>query len=294
MTDGELTVIEELVGTLYADNTLSGSVETAINPAYALRAEAGAKIELFINEGNYKVWAKLRDKDDNVINTSNEIDLPIETMVVNGEYDDSTKSIILTLDNGNTVTFSVADLVAGLQTELSSTNKLRSDYVDDTNQTNKFVTTSEKNTWNAKVGTTDYANGSIGGVFKTSSGYGTEVNVSGYLRGLTKDYANYSSGDNATIISKGTLENVITGKGLVSNTDYATSSVAGVITPSNTYGTNVSATTGTLYGTTYTYADYQNKSTNMFVSKGTLNNVLAATVGDIDSVLDAINGEVIS
>ena len=38
----------------------------------------------------------------------------------------------------------------GLQSALSSSNKLSSDYVDDTNKTNRFVTTQEKETWNNK------------------------------------------------------------------------------------------------------------------------------------------------
>ena len=65
-------------------------------------------------------------------------------MVVGGSYDDTTKKVILTLKNGNTVEFSVADLVDGLQSEITSSNKLNSDLVDDTNQNNKFVTSSEK------------------------------------------------------------------------------------------------------------------------------------------------------
>ena len=45
--------------------------------------------------------------------------------------------------------------LSNYQTKITSTNKLNSDLVNDTNQTNKFVTTSEKNTWNAKQNTTD-------------------------------------------------------------------------------------------------------------------------------------------
>ena len=56
---------------------------------------------------------------------------------------------------------------------------------------------------------TDYANGTTGGVFKTSSGYGTEVSGTGFLRGVSKDYATYENADVATLISKGTLENVL-------------------------------------------------------------------------------------
>ena len=45
--------------------------------------------------------------------------------------------------------------LSNYQTKITSTNKLNSDLVNDTNQTNKFVTTSEKNTWNSKQNATD-------------------------------------------------------------------------------------------------------------------------------------------
>lgn len=44
------------------------------------------------------------------------IDLPVESMVVGATYDSGTKSIILTLQNGNTVSVPVGDLVDGLAT----------------------------------------------------------------------------------------------------------------------------------------------------------------------------------
>lgn len=44
------------------------------------------------------------------------IDLPVESMVVGATYDNGTKSIILTLQNGNTVSVPVGDLVDGLAT----------------------------------------------------------------------------------------------------------------------------------------------------------------------------------
>ena len=40
--------------------------------------------------------------------------------------------------------------LSGYQTLIDSSNKLDSDLVDDTNQTNKFVTSNEKSTWNGK------------------------------------------------------------------------------------------------------------------------------------------------
>ena len=70
--------------------------------------------------------------------------------MVNGAYNSQTKKVVLTLQNGSTIEFSVADLVSGLQSEINAQNKLNADYVDDTNTTHKFVSASEKSTWNGK------------------------------------------------------------------------------------------------------------------------------------------------
>jgi len=101
-------------------------------------------LELSINSQTYVMTATLKNTSGEALGTPQTIDLPLETMVVGGSYDDNTKKVILTLKNGNTVDFSVADLVDGLQSEITSTNKLNSDLVDDTNQNNKFVTSAEK------------------------------------------------------------------------------------------------------------------------------------------------------
>ena len=42
------------------------------------------------------------------------------------------------------------NIVSGLQPEINSSNKLDADLVDDSNSTHKFVSTTEKNEWNAK------------------------------------------------------------------------------------------------------------------------------------------------
>lgn len=53
--------------------------------------------------------------------------------------------------NGNTEDIELD----GYQEEITSTNKLSSDLVDDNNSTNKFVTSSEKETWNNKANVSD-------------------------------------------------------------------------------------------------------------------------------------------
>ena len=84
---------------------------------YSLITETGSQIELNINSSDFKLKAILKDKNGNTIYTSNIIDLPLETMVVGASYDNTTKEVILTLQNGTTVRFSVADLISGLVSE---------------------------------------------------------------------------------------------------------------------------------------------------------------------------------
>lgn len=116
---------------------------------YELKTNTGSIIELSINSSTYVVTLNLKNSAGTVISTGN-IDLPLESVVVNGSYNNTTKKVILTLQSGSTIEFSVADLVAGLQSEITSTNKLNSDLVDDENSTNKFVSSQEKTTWNNK------------------------------------------------------------------------------------------------------------------------------------------------
>ena len=132
-------------------NNDSGFITNAVNTLtnYTLKTNTGSLIDLEINSNTYVITLSLKNQDGTIISTDT-IDLPLESVVVGGSYDSTNQKIILTLENGNTVDILVGDLVAGLQTEITSQNKLASDLVDDTNSGNKFVTTSEKSTWNAK------------------------------------------------------------------------------------------------------------------------------------------------
>ena len=141
------------------------------------------------------------------------------------------------------------------------------------------------------VKNTDYATASKAGVIK-SCYYGLQVDgTNGKAYCDTYTYANYGNVENQRFVSKGTLENVITGKSLVSNTNYATKTTGGVIKVNSDWGYNLSD--GTLYALVKNYTDYTSMSNYGIIGKGTLENVLNARIGAIDSVLDAINGEVI-
>lgn len=75
--------------------------------------KTGNKLELEMDENTFILTAKLLDKNNNVLSTK-QIDLPLETMVVGATYNNENKNIVLTLKNGQEVSFGVGDLVSGL------------------------------------------------------------------------------------------------------------------------------------------------------------------------------------
>lgn len=135
-----------------ANTTIDLIIPTQASDVGALpnTTKYGASLDLSINSSTYVVTAQLKDQDGNNLGTPQTIDLPIESVVVSGSYDAQTKEVVLTLQSGSTIRFSVADLVSGLQSEITSTNKLSADLVDDTSTTHKFVTASDKTNWNGK------------------------------------------------------------------------------------------------------------------------------------------------
>ena len=115
--------------------------------------------------------------------------------------------MVLTLQNGSTIEFSVADLVAGLQTEITSSNKLSSDLVDDTNHSHKFVTASQKTIIDSVK--TDYAhtltlsqNVTTGDLTVGISNYNGTTLDYGTVEGIaTRTYVDDLVGDIDTILT---------------------------------------------------------------------------------------------
>ena len=108
-----------------------------------------AALSLTINSSTYVVTGQLKDQNGDNLGTAQTIDLPLESVVVGGSYNSQTKKVVLTLQNGNTIEFSVADLVSGLQTELSASNKLNPAYIN-YDSAHRAVSDTEKSTWNGK------------------------------------------------------------------------------------------------------------------------------------------------
>lgn len=86
-----------------------------------ITTEAGTDIVLTLNNTDYKMTLQLKNLAGTVVSTQ-EIDFPIESMVVNATYDNTTKKITLTLQNGNTIDVSVADLISGLVPDTRTIN----------------------------------------------------------------------------------------------------------------------------------------------------------------------------
>ena len=129
-------------------------------------------------------------------------------------------------------------------------------------------------TWVKIIRDTDYATTQKAGVVKLISDRGLSIDSSnGGIYPETMSYSDYSWHNVNTFVGKGTLENVITGKGLVSNTDYATSSKGGALKIDNGLGTGVS-NYGVLVGIDKTYSQYNSAYNDLFISKGTLENVI--------------------
>ena len=141
------------------------------------------------------------------------------------------------------------------------------------------------------VTNTDYATAEKGGTIRTSNASGLGIS-NGNLYAVTKAYNTYNSASSNMFIGKGTLENVITGKGLVSNTDYATSTVAGVLKVSNGV---IVGNTGYISCSPRTYADYAGLGNSYFISKGTLENVITGKELDLKqlSTFDATKTQVL-
>jgi len=147
-------VTKAQVGLGNADNTsdLNKPVSTAMQNSLNLKADIDDTCYTFdmTLSSDFILTIALKDLNGNTLVTKN-VDFPLEEMgIVSGTYNAETKTLILTLANSDTISIPIGDLIDGLQSEITPTNKLSSDLVDDTNHTNLFVTSAEKSTWNAK------------------------------------------------------------------------------------------------------------------------------------------------
>ena len=146
-------------------NFITKDVDNLTN--YTLSTGVGSKLDLSIDSSTYVMTLSLTNSQGTALDTKT-VDLPLETMVVDANYDNSSKEITLTLQNGNTTSFSVADLVSGLvnQSALDTTN------TNVTNLTTRVSTneTNITNLQNDKANTSDLSKVATSGLYTDLSG----------------------------------------------------------------------------------------------------------------------------
>ena len=150
------TTVDSFTSNQATDKTINITVPTSAADVSALPASTkyAAALSLTINSSTFVMTGQLKDQNGDNLGTAQTIDLPLESVVVGGSYNSQTKKVVLTLQNGNTIEFSVADLVSGLQTELSASNKLNPAYIN-YDSTHRAVSDTEKSTWNSKQNAID-------------------------------------------------------------------------------------------------------------------------------------------
>lgn len=238
--NGTLTVQKNgaSVGTFTAnakDNkTINITVPTSAADVSALPSSTkyAASMDLSIDPATYIITAQLKDQDGTALGVAQTIDLPLESVVVNGSYDKTNKKIVLTLESGSTIDIPVGDLIAGLQTEITSTNKLSADLIAD-GTTNKVVTATEKTTWNGKqnaIADLDtIRSGASAGATAVQPGDLATVATSGSYEDLTDlptiDAALSSTSTNA--VQNKVINTALAGKAAASHT-HAASEVTGL------------------------------------------------------------------
>lgn len=90
---------------------------------YVLKDNTGTNIHLAIDNNTYVMTFSLKNENGNAISTE-EVDLPLESMVIDADYDKTTKEIVLTLQNGNTTRVDVSAIISGLAKESDIPTKI--------------------------------------------------------------------------------------------------------------------------------------------------------------------------
>jgi hypothetical protein len=124
---------------------------------------------------------------------------------------------------------------------------------------------------------TDYATYNTGGVIKV----GNQVSMTnGTLTANKVSYSNYTSASDNIFVSKGTLENVITGKSLVDSSNVQSNYAHTIILSQNTTTGDLTVGIANYNGTTLDYGTIEGVATRTYVD---------SLVGDIQTLLDTLD-----
>lgn len=150
-----------------SDSYVGGNDIAVTNGVIDFVGQYGYSIEMSMDPDTYVISLALKDQYGNQLGSTQTVDLPLESVVVSGSYDSQTKTISLTLEDGSVISIPVGDLVSGLQTELSASNKLDPAFIE-YDSTHAAVTEADKTAWNAIDGVPDVTSSDNGKVLKAS------------------------------------------------------------------------------------------------------------------------------
>ena len=157
-----------------------GSVETNVDEVYsAINSNVGKTIGVALDD-EYKLTLTLYAENGALLSRQ-QVDFPVESMVVNGAFDADNKKIVLTLQNGNTVEIPVGSLVDGListaeKGQANGVATLGSDGKVPAEQLPEMGGGGETPDLSEYVKFTDYATASMAGVVKPDISQGIGVN----------------------------------------------------------------------------------------------------------------------
>lgn len=144
--------------------------------------------------------------------------------------------------------------LSGYQTKIDSSHKLSSDLVDDTNQTNKFVTENEKTTWNTEIENLQEEDELLKRNLQTTTGSGEEVTLE---KTAELDFVK------PPLPRGNTKQNTTTGKNLLNTSDANTTTVNGV-TSYRSNGVYYLSGTNTKTNATWVLPNTQNTNLPVF------------------------------
>ena len=119
--DDNFTSLFDTVDDLNDGITKSGFITKDVKDLtnYTVKDETGTDIELLLNTNNYQMTLKLKNAAGTAVSTQT-IDFPIESMVVNATYASGT--LTLTLQNGTTLDVDISAIISGLVPDTRTVN----------------------------------------------------------------------------------------------------------------------------------------------------------------------------
>ena len=143
------------------DSKDSATLDSAKSYTDTIALGLGNDLVVDLNTSTYILTLTLKHNEETLAIRS--VDLPLESTVVSGRYDKTSKKLILTLVSGEVVEIPLGDLIDGLvstddlaqaladyQPKITSQNKLDADLLDDSESTNKLTNETEKAYWNSR------------------------------------------------------------------------------------------------------------------------------------------------